>query len=75
MHYHFISKEEFQREIQEKNFLEHNEVHGNYYGTHLSQLETIQDLGKIAILDIDVKGAQDISKNDHAYLECNFVFV
>jgi guanylate kinase len=34
VHYHFITKEEFQAEVNQGHFLEHNEVHGNFYGTH-----------------------------------------
>ena len=31
--YHFVSVEEFERREAAKEFLEHAEVHGNYYGT------------------------------------------
>ena len=34
VHYHFITKEEFEKQIKNKEFLEYNEVHGNYYGTN-----------------------------------------
>jgi guanylate kinase len=33
--YFFISKEEFEKEIKEGEFLEWAKVHGNYYGTSL----------------------------------------
>lgn len=57
VHYMFTSKEEFLNEVEQGNFLEHNEVHGNYYGTHKSQVQKIINDNRIAILDIDVKGA------------------
>lgn len=71
VHYHFTTREEFQKEVAKGNFLEHNEVHGNFYGTHRLAVQEIVDQGKVCILDIDVKGAMDI----HKRLKCHFVFV
>jgi guanylate kinase len=71
IHYHFTTREEFEKDI--KNFLEHNEVHGNFYGTHKSAVNDILKQGKICVLDIDVKGAIDIAKRGD--IPCNFVFV
>ena len=56
-HYHFIEKDEFERRIREGNFAEFAEVHGNFYGTSKSVLESAWAAGKISLLDIDVKGA------------------
>jgi len=55
VHYHFTSFEDFQSDLNKGLFLEHQEVHGNFYGTHLSQVQRAP--GKVVILDIDVKGA------------------
>lgn len=59
--YFFISKEEFQRRIDEGDFLEWDEHFGNYYGTPKSfvmqQLET-----KSVILEIEVKGALQVKE-------------
>jgi guanylate kinase len=57
IHYHFVSRESFLADVQQGLFLEHQEVHGNLYGTHFSQVENAHKQGKICILDIDVKGA------------------
>lgn len=35
MHYHFCEKKEIKRGIEEGQFVEFAEVHGNYYGTRL----------------------------------------
>src|ERR1022692_1422827 len=35
--YYFVSRAEFEKMIGEDAFLEHAEVFGNYYGTHLPQ--------------------------------------
>ena len=73
VHYNFMSKEDFEKEVQKGNFIEHNEVHGNYYGTHKKQIKDIIDKQQICILDIDVKGARDIYKNGG--VDCNYTFV
>jgi guanylate kinase len=61
-HYHFVSKSEFEEEISAGGFLEYAEVHGNYYGTSLSQAERMAAEGKDVILEIDVQGADWVRK-------------
>ena len=56
--YYFISEEEFRKKIQLNEFVEWEMVYeGTYYGTLKSELQRIWDMGKIPLLDIDVKGA------------------
>lgn len=56
VHYHYVSKEEFQKDIDEDHFLEHAVVHGNYYGTSLKPVKKALSEGKLVIFDIDVQG-------------------
>jgi len=56
VHYHFVSQEEFKREIDEEMFLEYALVHGNYYGTSLGPVKKALKEGKLVIFDIDVQG-------------------
>ncbi len=56
VHYHFVSKESFVKDIEEDNFLEHAIVHGNYYGTSLRPVREALSEGKLVIFDIDVQG-------------------
>ena len=56
IHYHFVSKEEFTKDIEEDNFLEHATVHGNFYGTSLKPVREALSQGKLVIFDIDVQG-------------------
>ncbi len=59
--YYFISVDEFKHKIQHKDFAEWEMVYeGKYYGTLKSELKRIWSLGKVPILDIDVKGALHI---------------
>ncbi len=56
--YYFISEEEFTYKIQHDEFAEWEMVYeGKYYGTLKSELARIRQLGKIPVLDVDVKGA------------------
>ena len=56
--YHFLSLVKFEGLIYQNEFLEYEQVYeGVYYGTLKSELERIWALGKVPVLDIDVKGA------------------
>ncbi len=54
--YNFVSKEQFELDIQKGNFLEWANVHGNYYGTSLKAINDALAQSKIVIFDIDVQG-------------------
>jgi guanylate kinase len=58
--YHFISAAEFEKMARRGDFLEHNEVHGNFYGTAKSEVLPRLAAGEDVILDIDVQGARDV---------------
>jgi guanylate kinase len=61
--YYFIGMEEFKKKIQQKEFAEWEMVYeGKYYGTLKTELKRIWNLGKIPVLDIDVKGALHIQQ-------------
>ncbi|MCE3047667.1 guanylate kinase [Helicobacter kayseriensis] len=60
--YHFLSQEEFLKDIEEGNFLEWAQVHSNYYGTSLKPVEEAIDEGKIVVFDVDVQGHHNIKK-------------
>jgi guanylate kinase len=60
--YFFVTKEKFKEDIQNNNFLEWAEVHGNYYGTSLTPITKALDEGKLVIFDIDVQGFEQVIK-------------
>ena len=62
VHYHFISREEFERRIQLGEFFEYEEVHGNLYGTLRKTLGDAIENGTDLLLDIDIKGALTFKK-------------
>lgn len=62
--YFFVSKEEFEKDINAKNFLEYANVHGNYYGTSLKPVKEALKDGKLVIFDIDVQGHDLVKKTE-----------
>ena len=58
--YYFVSTEEFQSLIDHKEFYEWAKVHGNYYGTRKSVVESLVSQGYDVALDVDVQGACQI---------------
>jgi guanylate kinase len=64
--YFFISGDEFETRIAKGEFLEHAKVFGNYYGTHIGELERAAAEGVDLILDIDVQGARQLKEKSPA---------
>lgn len=60
--YHFVTKELFEKEIEEEHFLEYAIVHGNYYGTSLKPVKQALKEDKLVIFDIDVQGHDAVQK-------------
>lgn len=59
--YHYLEIEEFKKKIEDKEFLEWEEVYsGVYYGTLRSEVEEIWAKGKAVIFDIDVEGGLNL---------------
>ena len=58
--YHFLTPERFRELLAEDAFLEHAEVHGNYYGTLKRPIEEVLAEGNSMVLDIDVVGAAHV---------------
>ncbi|AFM05862.1 guanylate kinase [Bernardetia litoralis DSM 6794] len=55
--YYFISVEEFRKKIDNKAFIEYEQVYdGLYYGTLRSEVERLWSEGKVVVFDVDVKG-------------------
>lgn len=70
--YHFVSKEEFEKGIKNKIFLEYAEVHGNLYGTSKKCVDDILCSHKYCLLDIDVQGGLTLmSKN----IDALYIFI
>ena len=55
--YYFISIEEFTRKVEQGFFVEHAQVHANWYGTPYDQIEQAWSKNLCVIMDLDVQGA------------------
>ncbi len=73
VNYFYISKEQFEKEINEGLFLEWAQVHGNYYGTSLKPIYQALQEKKLVILDIDVQGHEIVKKKFEKILTSIFV--
>lgn len=62
--YHFVSRERMQADIENDMFLEHAEVHSNHYGTSFKAIQTVQESGKVCLLDVDVQGVDAIKLHE-----------
>ncbi|MFO0827596.1 MAG: guanylate kinase [Phycisphaerales bacterium] len=61
--YFFISRDEFQRWIDEGRFLEYAQVFGrNWYGTPREPVERQLAQGHVVVLDVDVQGAAQVKR-------------
>ena len=58
--YHFVTRREFERLHSEGAFLEWAEVHGELYGTARAEYDRAMKDGVDLLLDIDVKGADQV---------------
>ena len=62
VNYYFLSKEEFEEEISNDDFLEYAEYSGNYYGTPKKYIKEHLDKGEDVILEIEIQGALKIKE-------------
>ena len=58
--YHFISREQFEKMLENDELLEYNEYVGNYYGTPKKPVFDWLEQGYDVILEIDVNGAMKV---------------
>lgn len=61
--YHFLSREEFESRAEHGDFAEWATVHGRFYGTPRSELDSASARGEHVVLDIDVQGARQIRES------------
>ena len=71
-HYFFISKQEFENRIANKDFLEYAQFAGNCYGTPKSYVMSLLEQGKNVLLEIEVQGAMQVMER---MSECVSIFV
>lgn len=70
--YNFVTKEEFEKLIDEGYFLEYTNYVGNYYGTPKEHIQEKLDKGIDVILEIEIEGASNIKR---LIPEAVFIFI
>ena len=70
--YNFVTKEEFEKLIQENYFLEYTNYAGNYYGTPKADIQEKLNNGIDVILEIEIEGAKNIKR---LIKEAIFIFI
>ena len=70
--YFFLSEEEFNKNIEEGNFLEFAEVFGNLYGTPKDWVVSTISEGFDVILELDVQGAVQVK---NTYPDTKTIFI
>lgn len=62
VHYHFMEREQFERLVEQGEFLEHAVVYGNLYGVPKQRVRSALASGQSVIIKVDVQGARTIRK-------------
>lgn len=71
-HYHFISKEQFEKAIKNQELLEYTQYVDNYYGTLKSEVDNRIEKKITCVLVIEVEGAAHIKE---IYPDCTTIFL
>lgn len=70
--YVFLEKDEFRRRVDAGEFVEWEEIYGEYYGTLRSAIDAALAEGKHLLFDVDVKGGLSIKR---AYPQALLIFI
>ena len=60
--YHFLSDAEFDRRLEQGDFVEHARYSGRRYGTLRSELDRRLERGRPVVLEIEVQGARQVRR-------------
>ncbi len=64
VHYHFLSKSEFERRIEAGDFIEYAHVHGdNYYGVLKESVIPYLERGSNLIREVDIQGVHNLNRD------------
>lgn len=72
VNYYYLTKENFEKKIEEGYFLEYTNYTGNYYGTPKEYIKEKINQGIDVILEIEIEGATNIKK---LVPEAIFIFI
>ena len=61
--YHFLGVDDFERRVEEGEFIEHATYSGNRYGTLRSEVEGRNERGAPVVLEIELQGARQVRRS------------
>ncbi|OWA52083.1 Guanylate kinase [Hypsibius exemplaris] len=64
VHYHFVTREEFEQAVEAGEFVEIATFSGNRYGTSKKAIQDVIHQGKLCLLDIDSQGVKNVKTTD-----------
>jgi len=70
--YNFVTREAFQKLVDENGFIEHAQFGSNLYGTSIQAVKTVAEQGRTCILDIEMEGVKQVKKTD---LNARYLFL
>ncbi len=73
VHYHFLTRREFELARDSDSLLEWAQVHGNFYGTPREPAEAALAQGRDMLFDIDWQGAQQVQEKMRADIVSIFI--
>tara|TARA_B110001454_G_scaffold218011_1_gene244770 strand:- start:4323 stop:4961 length:639 start_codon:yes stop_codon:yes gene_type:complete len=71
--YHFISKSEFNKKIDNNEFAEYAQVFNNLYGSLKKDIKSLTDSGNDVIFDIDWQGTQQLAQSNSSNIVTIFI--
>jgi guanylate kinase len=73
VHYHFLSRRDFETKRDRGDLLEWAEVHGNMYGTPRAPVEAALGEGRDVLFDVDVQGTLQLYEKARADIVSVFI--
>jgi guanylate kinase len=64
VHYHFLSREQFQAKVDADEFLEYVDYVGNRYGTLRSEIDRLRAAGRAPLLELETEGALRVKRRE-----------
>ncbi|KAI4756785.1 guanylate kinase [Aureobasidium sp. EXF-3400] len=62
--YHFVTKDDFLKMIDQNAFIEHAQFGSNHYGTSVQAVKDVAEKNRTCILDIEMEGVKQVKKKD-----------
>ncbi|KAJ3300868.1 hypothetical protein HDU76_005994 [Blyttiomyces sp. JEL0837] len=72
VHYHFVSKPEMERMVEEGKFIEVVTLFGVMYGTSMDAIDKVTEGGKVCVMDLELEGVLALKRS---HLKPRYIFI